>query len=81
VLLTGCRKLEAAKLQWCDVSLTDKSYVLRDPKNHRPMQLPLSGYLVDMLSTRKANASTTFVFPGDGACGYLVEPKRLLQVI
>ena len=49
ILLTGCRKDESAKLQWSDIDLTDKSYILRDPKNGRAMQLPLSDYLVDML--------------------------------
>jgi integrase len=81
VLLTGCRKDESAKLQWVDVDLTDRSYVLRDPKNHRPMRLPLSDYLVGMLVNRKANSSSAFVFPGDGARGYLVEPKRQLAKI
>jgi integrase len=81
VLLTGCRKDESAKLQWTDIDLTDASYILRDPKNHRPIQLPLSDYLADMLTTRKANSSSVFVFPGDGVRGYLVEPKRQLAKI
>ncbi|MEQ1531570.1 MAG: integrase family protein [Methylococcales bacterium] len=81
VILTGCRKDESAKLQWSDIDLIDNSYILRDPKNHRPLQLPLSDYLVDMLSTRKASSTSTFVFPGDGARGYLVEPKRQLAKV
>ncbi len=79
VILTGCRKAEAAKLQWADVDLVDRSYVLRDPKNGRPMQLPLSDYLVDMLTKRKASGA--YVFPGDGASGYLVEPKRQIAKV
>ena len=81
VLLTGCRKDESAKLQWTDVDLAHGSYVLRNPKNGRTMQLPLSDYLVAMLRTRKANTTSAFVFPGDGARGYLVEPKRQLAKI
>jgi len=81
VLLTGTRKDESAKLQWADIDLTDNSYVLRDPKNGRPMQLPLSDYLVDMLMLRKANSDSAFVFPGDGVRGYLVEPKRQIAKI
>lgn len=81
VLLTGCRKDESAKLQWSDIDLTDNSYFLRDPKNGRPTQLPLSDYLADMLTTRKANSNSIFVFPGDGVRGYLVEPKRQLAKI
>lgn len=81
VLLTGTRKDESAKLQWADIDLIDNSYILRDPKNGRPMQLPLSDYLADMVTTRKANSSSIFVFPGDGVRGYLVEPKRQLAKI
>lgn len=81
VMMTGCRKDESAKLQWSDVDLTDNSYILRDPKNHRPMQLPLSDYLAAMLATRKANSAGVFVFPGDGVRGYLVEPKRQIAKI
>lgn len=81
VLLTGCRKDESAKLQWSDIDLTDNSYVLRDPKNGRSMQLPISDYLADMLTKRKANSLGAFVFPGDGVRGYLVEPKRQLAKI
>lgn len=75
VLLTGCRKEEAAQLQWADVDLADGSYVLRDPKNHRPIRLPLSDYLLDMLKRRQKDGGG-YVFPGNGATGYLVEPKR-----
>ena len=75
VLLTGTRKDESAKLQWTDIDLADKSYILRDPKNNRPIQLPLSDYLADMLLARKLQSDSPFVFSGTGAKGYLVEPK------
>ncbi|MEI6267595.1 MAG: integrase family protein [Methylococcaceae bacterium] len=81
VLLTGTRKDESAKLQWSDIDLIDNSYILRDPKNGRPMQLPLSDYLTDMLTARKANSTCAFVFAGEGVRGYLVEPKRQLAKI
>ena len=81
VLLTGCRKDESAKLQWSDIDLTDNSYILRDPKNGRPMQLPLSDYLANMLTARKLSSNNDFVFPGEGVRGYLVEPKRQLAKI
>ena len=81
VLLTGTRKDESAKLQWTDIDLADKSYILRDPKNNRPIQLPLSDYLADMLLARKLQSDSPFVFSGTGAKGYLVEPKRQLAKI
>ncbi len=81
VLLTGTRKDESARLQWTDIDLTDSSYIIRDPKNKRPIQLPLSDYLAAMLTSRKINSNSVFVFPGDGVRGYLVEPKRQLAKI
>ena len=81
VMLTGCRKDESAKLQWTDIDLADNSYILRDPKNGRPMHLPLSDYLAAMLAMRKAKSNSIFVFPGTGIRGYLVEPKRQLAKI
>jgi len=81
VLLTGTRRDESARLQWSDIDLVDRSYVLRDPKNGRPMQLPLSDYLVDMLTIRKADSNSAFIFPGDGVRGYLVEPKKQIAKV
>jgi integrase len=81
VLLTGTRKDESAKLKWVDVDLADKSYILRDPKNNRPIQLPLSDYLADMLLARKLQSDSPFIFSGTGAKGYLVEPKRQITKI
>jgi integrase len=81
VILTGCRKTEAAKLQWADVDLADRSFILRYPKNHNPIILPLSDYLADMLTRRKSSSESAFVFPGDGASGYLVEPKRQIAKV
>jgi integrase len=80
-ILTGCRKSEAAKLKWADIDLADLSYILRDPKNHNPMILPLSDYLVGMLIKRKDGSVSPYVFPGDGKTGYLVEPKRQIAKV
>jgi integrase len=82
VLMTGCRREEVASLLWSDVSLEDRSFFIRDPKNNRPMKLPLSHYLVYLLAERKnLCGNSIFVFPGEGATGHLVEPKRLVNRI
>lgn len=81
VMLTGTRKNEAASLLWSDVDLVDRSYFIRSPKNSNPLQLPLSDYLVDMLTARKIASKTAFVFPGDSASGHLVEPKKQVQKV
>jgi integrase len=78
VLLTGCRKEEAMRLRWADIDLIDRSFIIRNPKNHRPIRLPLSDYLIQMLSALDRGE---FVFPGDGVTGHLTEPKRQIAKI
>lgn len=81
VVMTGLRKNEAAKLKWADVDLKDKTLTVRDTKNHSDHTLPLSDYLFDLLSQRKARAAGEYVFPGTGAGGYIVEPRAQMAKV
>ena len=62
VLLTGMRREEALKLAWADVDMKAKTFTLRDPKNHQDHTLPMSDYLLELLTRRKATAVGDFVF-------------------
>ncbi len=62
VLLTGMRREEALKLAWCDVDMKAKTFTLRDPKNHNDHTLPMSDYLLELLTRRKSAAVGEFVF-------------------
>ncbi|MCI0558452.1 MAG: hypothetical protein MN733_08150, partial [Nitrososphaera sp.] len=50
-------------------------------KNREPHTLPLSDYLHEMLMRRQARAVSQFVFPGTGTGGYLIEPRRHVQLV
>lgn len=91
VMLTGLRRKEAEGLQWANVDLKARTLTVPDTKNHRDHTLPLSDYLLEMLTRRKAKADKQhaeelkkrrnavqcpYVFPGTGTTGHLVEPKR-----
>jgi integrase len=86
VMLTGLRRNEAERLQWANVDLKARTLTVPDTKNHRDHSLPLSDYLLDMLSRRKRAAEkrakdndteqSAYVFSGEGITGHLVEPKR-----
>ena len=77
ILFTGLRRQEAASLSWDHVDLVGKTLTVTDTKNHQDHTLPLSDFLFDLLTRRKAEASgSPFVFPGKGADGYLVEPRK-----
>ena len=81
LILTGLRRREAAELTWDRVDLDEQSLFLPDPKNRERFVLPLSDFLVDMLTRRRQEAASAFVFHGTGKHGYLVEPKRQVNKV
>lgn len=76
VLFTGLRRNEAAKLTWNRVDLKDKTIVIKDTKNHTDHTLPLTDFLYDLLTKRKEEAKTQYVFPNETNTGYLIDPKK-----
>jgi integrase len=76
VLFTGLRRNEAAKLTWNRVDLKDKTIVIKGTKNHTDHTLPLTDFLYDLLTKRKEEAKTQYVFPNETNTGYLIDPKK-----
>lgn len=76
VLFTGLRRNEAAKLTWNRVDLKDKTIVIKDTKNHTDHTLPLTDFLYDLLTKRKAEAKTKYVFPNESNTDYMTDPKK-----
>lgn len=78
-LFTGMRRGEVMKLRWDNVDLNARTLHLPTTKNGDPLNLPLSPFLADLLTARKAKAEASpFVFPGPGKEGHLVETKKFL---
>jgi integrase len=61
-LLTGARKEEGRKLRWAHVDFAERALTIVDPKNGCDHALPLSDYLLEMLTTRKRVSVSDFVF-------------------
>ncbi len=77
LLFTGLRRQEAMKLQWNQVDLKAKTLTIIDTKNRNPLTLPLGPFILKLLKDRKRNATdSSFVFPGSGKTGHLVESKH-----
>lgn len=76
VLFTGLRRNEAAKLTWNRVDLRDRTMIITDTKNHTDHTLPLTDFLHDLLTKRKAVAKTQYVFPNETNTGYMTDPKK-----
>lgn len=76
LVFTGLRRGEAARLKWSDIDLEDRTLFLRKTKNGEAITLPLSTYVLELLSRRQLNILTTHVFPGRDGRGPLIEPKK-----
>lgn len=76
-LLTGARRSNVQAMRWKDIDLDRAIWRIEVTKNGTPQNLPLSPEAVVVLRDRKEGAAgERFVFPGTGASGHLVEPKR-----
>lgn len=81
LLFTGIRRSEAAKLRLEDVDLESRSFKVVDPKNSKPLSLPLPQPLYGIFKRRYENAINEYLFPGSGKEGYIADPKRAVNRI
>lgn len=81
LLHTGLRRNEAARLRWNQVDFQEGCFTIPDTKNGEPHTLPLSDYLIRLLTQRKAEAwsGNSYVFPSNGKAGFLQDPKRAIE--
>lgn len=78
LLLTGLRWSEATELEWRRVDLQAGMLRLPDPKNRRPVTLPLSSVALQLLIDRpKGN----YVFPGRNGKGTVNDARPTLRKI
>ena len=76
LILTGLRRQEAARLTWDNVDLAAKTFTITDTKNNEPHTLPLTNYLYELLKLRSQSQINAYVFPGTGAAGHIIEPRK-----
>lgn len=69
------RQQEAATLTWEQIDLTAKTLTVLETKNSETHTLPLSDYLHHLL-TQLYQSRTNHVFPGTGAAGHIIEPRK-----
>jgi len=84
-LLTGARRANVLAMQWKDVNLKRGEWRIEETKTGTPQTVTLSPEVLSILRNRirnrKPSEPTTFVFPGDGRSGHLIEPKKGWQRI
>ncbi len=82
LLFTGLRREEAARLKWEDINFEEKILTVSDTKNHKPLILPLTDFLLHLFRKRSKDVKGDYVFPGKGVKGHIVEPgKQIKNVI
>jgi integrase len=76
-LLTGARRANLQSMRWADIDLEHGVWRIAMTKNGTSHDVPLTDEAVAILRGRKeAGVRGAFVFPGSGATGHLVEPKK-----
>jgi integrase len=74
-LLTGARKANALEMQWSQINFDRGEWRIPETKNGDPQTVTLAPEAVELLKNRMGQNDSTYVFPGDGKTGHLVEPK------
>ncbi|MBK7954240.1 MAG: tyrosine-type recombinase/integrase [Candidatus Accumulibacter sp.] len=75
-LLTGARRENLCSMHWAEINLTDSVWRIPDTKNGTPQNVTLCPEAVEILKARQEATAGGFVFPGPGASGHMVEPKK-----
>ena len=77
-LLTGARKANVLSMQWSEISLAEGVWRIPMTKNGTPQNIHLPKPATALLKKRRKilDETESFVFPGSGATGHLVEPKK-----
>lgn len=80
-LLLGARRSELLGAKWADVDFGQRTWRIPATKAGRPHLLPLPEPAVAILDSLPSKEQSEWVFPGEGASGHLVEPKKAWQRI
>lgn len=76
-LLTGARKSNVLSMRWDEITFDRAQWRIPETKNGDPVVVVLSGNALEILKTRKASASSPWVFPSESSkAGHLQDPKK-----
>jgi len=74
-LLTGARRSNVQEMQWSQINFHRAEWRIPTTKNGEPQTVTLSPEAVEILRNRQG-CHAIWVFPGAGASGHIVEPKK-----
>jgi integrase len=74
-LLTGARRSNVQEMEWQQINFNRAEWRIPTTKNGEPQTVTLSAEALEILRNRQ-DCNPIWVFPGTGATGHLVEPKK-----
>lgn len=76
-LYTGARKANVLAMRWEQIDFAGRTWCIPRTKNGTAQTVPLEDAELELLSRRRlaAQASSSWVFPGNGQTGHLADPK------
>lgn len=74
-LLTGARRSNVLEMQWTQINFGRAEWRIPTTKNGEPQTVTLSAEALEILRNRQG-CDPVWVFPGTGATGHLIEPKK-----
>jgi integrase len=84
LLLTGMRRRECAALRWKEDVDLKSGFIHLGPaatKSGKPLDLPMSSQVRELLESRRRIGDAKFVFPAISASGHIEEPRFALRQV
>lgn len=81
-LLTAARRSNVAAMNWEDISLERKTWQIPLTKNGSSQYVPLTDEAIKILTRRKDEARSSWVFPSDRSqTGHLMKPEEAWRMV
>jgi len=78
-LLTGARRANLCAMHWREIDLEAGTWRIPMTKNGEPQDVTLCPEAVTIIKARREMTAGAFIFPGPGASGHMVEPKKAVM--
>lgn len=75
-LFSGARRNNILSMRWSDLDLERGLWYIKITKNGTPQTVTLCPEAISILTERKKDTNSFFVFPGTGQSGHLKEPRK-----
>ena len=75
-LFSGARRSNILSMRWSDLDLERGLWYIKITKNGTPQTVTLCPEAISILTERKKDINSFFVFPGTGQSGHLKEPRK-----